>query len=688
METKQKQGSRVCAALGGVFALEYVLLQLRSGGSLPEWLWFTGYTAAVILLPGCFWFETLGLARRFSALRLPVCLMLGTGFFVFVYCFAGRFGQVWLLRLLPLVPAAWQAARMLRRNGGRPAGIWASVPAPLMLLWGFACLIFGFYISVRNADPAYAGAICMDQDLLWNVGNAQAFQLTFPPQDIRFSEVRLAYHYLTEMLVGALAWASGCSAYRVFAFYFGPLVLAALLSCVYAFGLVFYREDRAKSLLLCFLLLFGGCASLWAAFGSVGGRFGNTVLIHLISNINAQGSAIIFITVFVGMFTLLLRSGFDCTPAEAAALLAAAFLMTFSKGPEAAIVICAFAITVLLVLLFQRPQHWVRFALLAAGCVGVFAAIYFGIFASGANTSVHWSNNSLTQSVLEPLFAGKYPGQPAYTAAVLLGGVLITLLMQPVQTLLYLTSLPGDVRRLPHLPPERLIARGAAVGGMMAYCILWHESSSQIYFAFVAFFFLDVLAADVFPRSGRLWRAVCGAVLAVGVASAVFLYGGVIWRGVQQLGANEGLWTYGDGKYSPATADDAAAMEWLRENSAPDSRFATNRIHTAAWRDDGISNLYSALSGRQAYMEGYTYAYTNEGVSAAVVAEKQAVNSTLFSAATSRQEILTLCSRYGIQYLVYSVAYPGEDSQLAGFPLVYDGTDVRIYQIGSNEETG
>ena len=30
--------------------------------------------------------------------------------------------QVWLLRLLPLVPAAWQAARMLRRNGGRPAG--------------------------------------------------------------------------------------------------------------------------------------------------------------------------------------------------------------------------------------------------------------------------------------------------------------------------------------------------------------------------------------------------------------------------------------------------------------------------------------------------------------------------------------------------------------------------------------
>ena len=87
-------------------------------------------------------------------------------------------------------------------------------------------------------------------------------------------------------------------------------------------------------------------------------------------------------------------------------------------------------------------------------------------------------------------------------------------------------------------------------------------------------------------------------------------------------------------------------------------------------------------------MEGYTYAYTNEGVSAAVVAEKQAVNSALFSAAMSGQEILTLCSRYGIQYLVYSVAYPGEDSQLAGFPLVYDGTDVRIYQIGSNEETG
>lgn len=55
-------------------------------------------------------------------------------------------------------------------------------------------------------------------------------------------------------------------------------------------------------------------------------------------------------------------------------------------------------------------------------------------------------------------------------------------------------------------------------------------------------------------------------------------------------------------------------MEWLSENAAPNDLFATNRIDAQPGTGEGVSCIYTALSGRQAYMEGYTYAVTNMGV--------------------------------------------------------------------------
>ena len=94
---------------------------------------------------------------------------------------------------------------------------------------------------------------------------------------------------------------------------------------------------------------------------------------------------------------------------------------------------------------------------------------------------------------------------------------------------------------------------------------------------------------------------------------------------------------------------------------------------------DGISSLYTAMSGRQAYMEGYTYAVTNMGVSEAVVAQKQAVNTALFDASTAPEEVLRLCAENGIDYLVCSKQYPGDTSQLSGLVVVYENADVTIY---------
>ena len=671
------------AAAGGVCFAASLALGAISGGSLLGAVYFWLSIAGFIWLPGCFWVRVLRLGKLYPQIRAMLVLMLGTGFFAVSYCFAGRFGLVWLLRLLPLCCTGAELFCVLRasvKNGKWPK--LSQIPPLLVFLFGFSCLIFGFYISVMNADPTVTGSSYLNQDLLWNVGNAESFKLAFPPQDIRFSLVRLSYHYLTELTVGALSWASGISAYHIFAFYMGPVVLAAMLLCLYQTGMVVYNGSSCKALLFCALSLFGGCAGLWDNFASVSGVFGNTVQIHLLSNINSQTTAVIFISVFVALFTLVARKGFSLSMVEFAVFAASVFLMTFAKGPEAAIVICAFAIVMAIVLVFQKPAHPFKAILLLAVSVGIFAVIYFMVFASGANTSVHWSNNSIHYSVFGE-WVGQMPlGSWQRKAALVVAALALTVLFQPLQSVLYLVTLPADVVKVFRLAPERLLARGTVAGGMLAYFILWHESSSQIYFAFAAFYFMNLLAADCLPQlKGKLLRGATAALLCAGLCSSVCLYSGVAARSVERLAYYRGAAPVQGEKYAPASAGDVEAMRWLAQQMQPTDRFATNRIHTAPERTDGISNLYSAFCGHQAYMEGYTYAYTNEGVSAPVIEERQTNNALLFAADSSAEQIRATCAEIGVQWLVYSLPFPGADSQLQSFELVYQNDSVRIYKV-------
>ena len=125
--------------------------------------------------------------------------------------------------------------------------------------------------------------------------------------------------------------------------------------------------------------------------------------------------------------------------------------------------------------------------------------------------------------------------------------------------------------------------------------------------------FMNLLAVDqvttVRTRAGKAFCTLCGA---VGLATSAVLVINFTGSGMRQLARNLDIIP----KYpyvSTASAGDEAAMKWLQSNTPQDAVFATNRIHSMANASDGISSLYTAMSGRQAYMEGYTYAVTNMG---------------------------------------------------------------------------
>lgn len=677
---------RTKLCLCALCVLFYSALVRAGGAGLWGLFVFLLCCMAYLYLPGRFWAQVTGMERALPGYAAPVGILLGTGFLAVLYCFCQRLGFLWVLRLLPPVLGAFWLI-FLHGALPHPKTVWQRLCGngrflSCAVLWGVLLVLFACQISVKNAHPAAVGEIVLTQDVMWNIGNANSFAIAFPPQDIRFSMVRFSYHYLTEMTLGALSIVSGVSCYDIFIFYAAPPVLAAMLCCVHALGRCFYRGDTKKAFWLPFVLLLFNCASLWTALTNGRGIFNNTNLMHLTTNINAQGTAVIFLSVFVILFAEMARRNFDVSWRYLAVFLGSFVLVCFAKGPAAAIAACSFAVTMLFVF-FRRP-HMGKAAAALVGVIAIFLAVYFGIFSSGTNTSIRFGFRTIEESV----FGGWTTGLPAAggaakAAALLLGAFLLVFCMQPFQFVLYLNGLWRDVRRVWRLPAERLFANGMVAGGFLAYFLFWHPSYSQLYFALIAIFFLNLLAVD---RLGAIrmrgLRALCTACGAVGLATTAVLMINFAGSGMRQLARNLDIipkYPY----FSTARAGDEAAMDWMRENTPRTAQFATNRIHSMNAGTDGISSLYTAMSGRQAYMEGYTYAVTNMGVSEPVVAAKQAVNAALFSADTPPEEILRLCEEENIQYLVFSKQYPGDTEQLSGFPIACENNDVTIYAVNA-----
>ena len=676
---------RVKRALIFFCLLVYLMLIRLSGATLTGvflfWLCLTFY----LILPGRLLLELTGMKTMLPEGKTPLSILLGTGFLCVTYCFCMRLGFLWVLRILPpLLALVWICCCWRpRQTGQRLKRWWTDGHFLLYAVLAFGLiLLFTFTVSVKNAHPAVAGGLLPNQDVMWNIGNANSFKIAFPPQDIRFSQVRLTYHYLTEMTEGILSLVSGLQAWDIVSFYAGPAVLIGLVWCLRVTAKAFYDRDEDKTDAFVFGLFLFNCASTITALTNGMGIFYNYNLLHLVTNINGQATAILFFCVFLLIFIGMARRDFAVGWRYLGTFLCSFVLLCFAKGPLAAITVCSLAITLFLLLLRRPRPRLSRVFAAAVGSAGIFGLVYMTFYASGVNTSVRLGLKTFEQSTLNSLLQAIWNHNLyLWYLALPVAALVLMFCMLPLQMPLYLRGLLRDLKNFFHLPAERLLINGAAFGGILAYFIFWHPSYSQIYFVLFAIFCINLLAADRVGRPmSRAFRYLTVVLGAVGLLTTLVLAINFVGSGGRQLLRNLDLIE----KYpypAVATAQDEEAADWLRENTAQDATFATNRIDVFPNRNEGISCIYTALSGRQAYMEGYTYAVTNMGVSEAVVSEKRATNDALFSGATSPQEIDRLARENGIDYLVVSLQFPAQLEQLADFPLVFENDLVRIYRV-------
>lgn len=622
----------------------------------------------------------------------PLCALL-CGCALLLVCYLGAMvlHQTLILRLGP--PVLLCVLLWLR---GGPAGVRRTardVPAALvslftrhralLVLWAVLCVFSALSFSAVNPHPAAAGAVSLDRDFLWNVGNAEAFCKAFPAQDIRFVGVRFSYHYLTELLTAALSLVSGASCYDLFAFFLPPVWLAGEIAALYWLGLVIYKEST-KASCIPFVLFCFQCGSLWKVFRTGDSIFGNTMLRHLTSNINAQASAVVFFSIFLGLFACLATARFGGGLRLWGLCLTAFALFAVAKGPEAILALCACGAAMVFVLLFQKPRYPLALLFLAL-LAGLFALIYNILYAAGANTSMQFSifclRNTLTYARLEPLADWLCTHLPisGYVWLVLIG-VIDTFFFCPFQFCLWGRSLPGALRHLPRLDAAHLLLHAGTVGGFLAYHLFSHESSSQVYFALFAMLCMSILAAEQLPglRRTKFPPLVSLAAGAMGLFTALCMVVSLSSKGIATLTRlSDG------GLYTPAsvTAGDEEAGQWLRENAPAGTVFMTNRTSGLPTPDldgqDGISNVYTAFSGVQCYMEGWTYAMSNMGVPADVVEHRRAVIDKVFDARTPADDLPSLCREEGVTCLVWAKRWPG--SAPAGQTPAFENADVAIY---------
>ena len=673
----------------------YTALTLLSGGSGLELFAFFLYIFLLIFWPGVLLAHVFAKFSGFVKENEGFSIILfGIGFFAVLYCVLMRISMLgyftlnlglWM-RIIPTIVYLFSAKFFRKKitefykNNVKKA----FEPENMQWIFLFAALlaVFSFTYVVKNAHPSTAGDIILNQDFLWNVGNAESFRIRFIPEDIRFVGVQLHYHYLTELVAGALSLATYISAYNILGFYLGPYIILALIYSIYTFGKTFYNGSAKKAKYFTFALFIFGCASLWKILPNGQGLFWNTNIYHMVSNINSQGTAIIFLCIYSSVLLYCMHNHFKVKLIDIGILVAAFFLLCFAKGPVAAIVVCASSIT-LLWLFAQKKVNWKGFitALLLGG---LFIVVYTLFFSSGANTSVRFDIwRTLEFTYFAPYLQQIYDWN-LYIWYIALFTIMVfhTFCMAPFQFFLYGTGLIKDVKHLFNLEGDRLYANSVAIGGMFAFYLFNHPSMSQLYFIFLALFFINLLAADKMDQ--LQWKKISSKIAmvlaCVGLTTNVFLYINLLGSGARQFARNNGIIE----KYPyefVMNIDDEIAMQWLRENTGTEILFATNRIHTGA-AQEGLSNLYSALSGRQGYMEGFKYALTNMGVPEDIIVHRLEVNNALFEVSTSPDELQKLCEETGITHIVYCEQFWGDEEQLACFELVFESDTVRIYATG------
>ncbi|MEG2191775.1 MAG: hypothetical protein RRX95_00645 [Oscillospiraceae bacterium] len=450
----------------------------------------------------------------------------------------------------------------------------------------------------------------------------------------------------------------------------------------YEFATLYY-SDKAKANLFVMSFFALSCLSLYKALPNGVSLFSNSLLQVLMSNVNSQATAFTYLCIFLGLYINLSRKKGKVSLFYYIATFGAFFMLLFSKAPIAAIVVISLVCAEVVAIIGKRTTF--KQLVFSLGLMGIFAFIYINLLSSGANHSTMFNLTKTLENGYFKNYLSRFylENRLLHKVSIPIFMIAQTICIAPFQSVVVLPRAIADIPKIFKLSKEKLWAYAAIAGGFLAFFISYHEAFSQVYFMYVGVFFFNLLAVEYFKfEKFKLKNAIPYTMLTLSCVTAVFMYINFVGSGGRQALRNYDIIPKYPYQYIVKSEDEIAG-EYLRHNMKQGEEFLTNRIHSGA--GEGLSNVYTCFSGRQAYMEGFKYTVSNMGVSKERVGERIDLVYGVFAIEGNEkmplEEIIKKLKEKNIKYIVYSSQFEGDISEVSKLEAVFADRTVTIYKI-------
>lgn len=672
---------RSIAVIGVIILLCLSLLQTP----VLDILKYIGFQAFYIFLPGYLIYHLLKFDMQ-SVSLVFFSYAFGIAWMILQFLFLAAFQ--WLPGLYYLGPLMSIMAMVIlwRRSTNNKNEIYNSVkkiPLQLWFIYASLLLVAAIGLMLPNPQPGLLSASSYYQDILWNMGNAEALLNHFPPYDLRVSDVVFKYHFFAPAYLAAISYITKIDLFTIVYRFYHISQLFLISGAVYSLGIEVLQEKR-KALFFTWIYFFSSCASMIFAFRNSHGVFSNYNFSHITHfPICGYDLALPMYLLAAALCIVQLKTQL-INWRYLLPIMLLVFICTGSKGPSGFMILGSLLITFVIGSLFSRSS-WSTFALLLTTTfTAVFVYFYF-IRSSEGNSGLSLHPGFTVQN--SPI--GRY--FPRFIQNQYLVST-IELMLAPIHFFCFLpfASIPfiswciKKLKDLKVITSAEIFIGSLAISGIGLTYLLAQSGHSQLYFIMLSTPFIELIAvlwlAENYNKLSKSARKVFASLLVIATASMFFSVAYDIKNGVEGIvNIYKDKYQVSDSQpeWDSMTRYEYEAMAWLKNNTSQGSVIASDRYYREPNQKNSRYFYYSTFSGKQFFLEGWEY--ESEFIKENVVPQKLNIMNELYmNKGPSKSEIM---KQNNIDYVIVSrFITPDSKAFDKTLDIVFTNRDIKIYQ--------
>ena len=658
----------------------YLIILLFYQTSFLDIVKYIGFQIVYVFLPGRLLYRLLRLEFEKSTI-LVWSYAFGVAASIIEFLICSYFQSLFFLYFAGPVMGFIELFIMVRKKEySLLPDIFRFLPVQVWTIYGFLLLITGFGLTLASPQPELLNNATYFKDVIWMIGNAQALLKGILPYDIRLSGVIFKYHFFGAVYWATINYVTHIDLFTIVYKLYSIGNLFLVTGAVFVLGKTVLKETR-KALFFTWVYFFTNCASITFAARNGYGLFLNVNFVHLTTDPFGFELALPFylLTAVLCIEQLRYKINFGYLAATVMLL----FICTGAKGPSGFMIFGSLLVVISAALILRKAT--LSMALLTTCAIATSLGVYYFFISSpGSSNGLFFRPGFTVENTRIGVWLSKVINNEGIT--LFLDRILIPFhfwCFLPFASVPFVYWCIAKIKRLNNCSLIEVFVGTLAFSGIILSYTLGQYGQSQIYFIMFSIPFIDLIAVVWLSEhydngiSYKFKRFIRNMFILTTITMLSIVYFNVSagLKGVGQVLGNKP-------SYPTVSADSISrqeyqAMVWLRDNTDPASLVAGDKLYIDSENRDSRHFYYSAFSGRQFFLEGWSY--SNATAKETLVPWKlNIINGLYSSSSVNKKEIMR---QNNIDYLVLSrVIHPDSsifDSQLR---RVFENQDVKIYR--------